>query len=163
MRGDRGDDEYINYGFVLNEIGVIHLAWALYGQEPDPDQTSIDPVAVDHGATRLVLCDTVGYASPDGVKALILFTRELVDKMGASERIGDPDRDDTDKGVLYASGLIAGEGVMGIGIAVAALSMGTRPPGIGFSLEGVTGEVVSLLALGAVALILYRTARRRAS
>ena len=39
--------------------------------------------------------------------------------------------------------------------------MGRRPPGIGFSLEGMTGEVVSLLALAAVGWILFRTARRR--
>jgi tetratricopeptide (TPR) repeat protein len=47
VRGDRGADSYINYGFVLNDIGVIHLAWALYGREPDPGQTRVDPAAVD--------------------------------------------------------------------------------------------------------------------
>jgi hypothetical protein len=52
---------------------------------------------------------------------------------------------------------------MGIGIAVAALAMGSRPPGIGFSLEGVTGEVVSLLALLGVGWVLYRTARQRSA
>jgi 2-isopropylmalate synthase len=39
--------------------------------------------AIDHGAKRLVLCDTVGHASPDGVKALVLWTLELIDKSGA--------------------------------------------------------------------------------
>ncbi|MEI8254894.1 MAG: 2-isopropylmalate synthase, partial [Deltaproteobacteria bacterium] len=29
--------------------------------------------AVDHGASRLCLCDTVGHATPDGVRALINF------------------------------------------------------------------------------------------
>ena len=90
--------------------------------------------------------------------------RALAEKMRApGERSDEPGSDDTDKGVLYASGLIAGEGVMGIGIAVAALAMGSRPPGIGFSLEGVTGEVVSLLALLGVGWVLYRTARQRSA
>ena len=43
-----------------------------------------------------------------------------------------------------ASGLIAGEGVMGIGTAVAALIVGRRPEGFGFGLTGATGSVVSL-------------------
>ncbi|MCZ6650206.1 MAG: oligopeptide transporter, OPT family [Acidobacteria bacterium] len=88
--------------------------------------------------------------------------RALVDWAGRRDRQNVAEGgDSTDKGILYASGLIAGEGVMGIGIAVAAMSMGRRPPGIGFSLEGMTGEVVSLLALAAVGWILFRTARRR--
>ncbi|MCZ6746239.1 MAG: oligopeptide transporter, OPT family [Acidobacteria bacterium] len=88
--------------------------------------------------------------------------RALVDWAGRRDRQNVAEGgDNTDKGILYASGLIAGEGVMGIGIAVAAMSMGRRPPGIGFSLEGMTGEVVSLLALAAVGWILFRTARRR--
>ena len=40
-------------------------------------------VAIDHGATRLCLSDTVGHATPDGVKNLIAFTRSIVAGMGA--------------------------------------------------------------------------------
>lgn len=89
--------------------------------------------------------------------------RGLVDLARARDRRKEEGDDATDKGILYASGLIAGEGVMGIGIAVAAMAMGRRPPGIGFTLEGMTGEVVSLLALAGVGWILFRTARRRTS
>lgn len=39
--------------------------------------------AVDHGAARLCLCDTVGHATPDGVRALIDFARSIVAGMGA--------------------------------------------------------------------------------
>lgn len=35
--------------------------------------------AVDAGATRLVLCDTVGHASPDGARALVRWTRRLLE------------------------------------------------------------------------------------
>jgi 2-isopropylmalate synthase len=38
--------------------------------------------AVDAGATRLVLCDTVGHASPDGARALVGWTRRLLDRWG---------------------------------------------------------------------------------
>jgi 2-isopropylmalate synthase len=44
-------------------------------------------LAVDHGATRLCLCDTVGHATPDGVNNLIQFTRSLVAAMGAEVEI----------------------------------------------------------------------------
>jgi 2-isopropylmalate synthase len=39
--------------------------------------------AIDHGATRLCLCDTVGHATPDGVRSLIGFTKDLIAAMGS--------------------------------------------------------------------------------
>ncbi len=41
--------------------------------------------AVDHGAHRLCLCDTVGHATPDGIRNLLKFTRNLLDGMGRRE------------------------------------------------------------------------------
>jgi 2-isopropylmalate synthase len=35
-------------------------------------------IALDGGATRLCLCDTVGHATPEGVRRLVGFTRSLV-------------------------------------------------------------------------------------
>jgi 2-isopropylmalate synthase len=40
--------------------------------------------AIDHGATRLCLCDTVGHATPDGVRNLINFARNIVASMGVT-------------------------------------------------------------------------------
>ena len=40
---------------------------------------------VDHGASRLCLCDTVGHATPDGIRNLLQFTRNLLDGMGRSD------------------------------------------------------------------------------
>lgn len=40
--------------------------------------------AIDAGATRLTLCDTVGHVTPDGVRNLIQFTRSLLAAWGAS-------------------------------------------------------------------------------
>jgi 2-isopropylmalate synthase len=39
--------------------------------------------AIDHGATRLCLSDTVGHATPDGVRNLIHFTKSVIAGMGA--------------------------------------------------------------------------------
>jgi 2-isopropylmalate synthase len=41
--------------------------------------------AIEHGANRLCLCDTVGHATPDGIHNLIRFTRNLLDGMGRPE------------------------------------------------------------------------------
>jgi len=41
--------------------------------------------AIEHGAHRLCLCDTVGHATPDGIKNLIKFTRNLLNAMGRPE------------------------------------------------------------------------------
>jgi putative OPT family oligopeptide transporter len=67
--------------------------------------------------------------------------------------------DGSEQGVLFSSGLIAGEGVMGIGVAVAALVIGQRPPGIGFGLTGVPGSVVSLLGFAVLGWLLLRTTK----
>lgn len=37
--------------------------------------------AIDHGASRLCLCDTVGHATPDGLRHLIEFTKGLIRAM----------------------------------------------------------------------------------
>jgi len=41
--------------------------------------------AIEHGATRLCLCDTVGHATPDGIRNLLKFTRNLLNGMGRPE------------------------------------------------------------------------------
>ncbi len=40
--------------------------------------------AIDHGATRLCLSDTVGHATPDGVRNLVQFTKSVVASAGAA-------------------------------------------------------------------------------
>jgi 2-isopropylmalate synthase len=41
--------------------------------------------AVEHGAARLIVCDTVGHATPDGIRNLLKFTRNLLDGTGHPE------------------------------------------------------------------------------
>ena len=43
--------------------------------------------AIDHGASRLTLCDTVGHVTPDGVRNLVQFTRHLIAGVGADVKI----------------------------------------------------------------------------
>ncbi len=44
--------------------------------------TKMFSCAVEHGAQRLIVCDTVGHATPDGIKNLLRFTRNMLDGMG---------------------------------------------------------------------------------
>ena len=39
--------------------------------------------AIDQGAYRICLCDTVGHATPDGARRLVTWARELVERSGA--------------------------------------------------------------------------------
>ncbi len=44
-------------------------------------------VAIDAGATRLVLCDTCGHATPDGVRNLLNFTKGLLRALDVEDRV----------------------------------------------------------------------------
>lgn len=43
--------------------------------------------AIEHGARRIVVCDTVGHATPAGVRNLIRFIKGLVEESGESVKI----------------------------------------------------------------------------
>src|SRR5579859_1370390 len=46
--------------------------------------TTLFRAAIDHGARRLCLSDTVGHATPDGVRNLVQFTRGVIAGTGAT-------------------------------------------------------------------------------
>jgi 2-isopropylmalate synthase len=46
--------------------------------------TTLFQAAIDHGATRLCLSDTVGHATPDGVRSLVGFTKRVIALTGAA-------------------------------------------------------------------------------
>jgi 2-isopropylmalate synthase len=62
-------------------------------------------LAIDHGATRLCLCDTVGHATPDGVRNLIQFTRSLIAATGAE--VGIDWHGHNDRGMALVNALFA--------------------------------------------------------
>jgi 2-isopropylmalate synthase len=65
--------------------------------------------AIDHGATRLCLCDTVGHVTPDGVRNLIRFTRSVIESCGAEDVVGIDWHGHNDRGLAVANAIFAFE------------------------------------------------------
>jgi 2-isopropylmalate synthase len=60
---------------------------------------------LDHGASRLVLCDTVGHSTPAGARALVRWTRELTEQLG--RRVKIEWHGHNDRGLALANALAA--------------------------------------------------------
>lgn len=58
--------------------------------------------AIDSGASRLCLCDTVGHATPDGVRNLLQFTRNIVTGTGTDTKIDWHGHNDRGLGLVNA-------------------------------------------------------------
>ena len=69
--------------------------------------TTLFRTAIDHGAQRLCLSDTVGHATPDGVKNLIRFTKSVVAGTGA--QIGIDWHGHNDRGLALDNAIYAFE------------------------------------------------------
>lgn len=86
--------------------------------------------AIEYGATRLCLCDTVGHVTPDGVRDLIGFTRLLLETIGATH-VGIDWHGHNDRGLGVTNNIIAIESgadrihgtALGIGERVGNASM----------------------------------------
>ena len=70
--------------------------------------TTLFRAAIDHGATRLCLSDTVGHATPDGVRNLIQFTKHVVAGTGSKE-IGIDWHGHNDRGLALENAIWAFE------------------------------------------------------
>ncbi|MBT8492781.1 MAG: LeuA family protein [Deltaproteobacteria bacterium] len=62
--------------------------------------------AIEHGASRLCLCDTVGHATPDGIRNLMKFTRNLLKAMGR-EDVGIDWHGHNDRGLGVVNSIFA--------------------------------------------------------
>lgn len=62
--------------------------------------------AIEHGARRLCLADTVGHATPRGVEALLSFTRKTLQDAGLSG-VGIDFHGHDDRGLALANSLVA--------------------------------------------------------
>ncbi len=62
--------------------------------------------ALDEGARRLCLCDTVGHATPDGARALVAWVSDLLSRDGFSE-VGIDWHGHNDRGLALANALAA--------------------------------------------------------
>src|SRR5512144_1250458 len=62
--------------------------------------------AVEHGASRLVVCDTVGHATPDGIRNLLKFTRYVLDGCGRPD-VGIDWHGHNDRGLGVSNSIFA--------------------------------------------------------
>ena len=69
--------------------------------------TTLFRTAIEHGASRLCLSDTVGHATPDGVKNLIRFTKNVIAGTGA--KIGIDWHGHNDRGLALDNAIYAFE------------------------------------------------------
>lgn len=69
--------------------------------------TTLFRAAIEHGAKRLCLSDTVGHATPDGVKNLIRFTKNVIAGTGAT--IGIDWHGHNDRGLALDNAIYAFE------------------------------------------------------
>jgi 2-isopropylmalate synthase len=69
--------------------------------------TTLFRTAIDHGASRLCLSDTVGHATPDGVRNLIQFTRHVV--AGTGTEVGIDWHGHNDRGLALENAIWAFE------------------------------------------------------
>ncbi|MBI4702961.1 MAG: 2-isopropylmalate synthase [Deltaproteobacteria bacterium] len=92
------------------DLGVKHGLSVAYVTE---DTTRSRPealatlfkAAIDHGASRLCVCDTVGHATPDGVRNLIGFTKSII--FGAGAQVGIDWHGHNDRGLSLENSLWA--------------------------------------------------------
>lgn len=61
--------------------------------------------ALDEGVDRLVLCDTVGHATPMGTRALVRWTAELIKEHGSGAKIDW--RGHNDRGLALSNAMAA--------------------------------------------------------
>ncbi len=62
-------------------------------------------------------------------------------------------------GILFGSGLVGGEGLLGVGIAAYAVAMGKKPEGVGSEWAGAAGPFVGLGLFCLLVLVFVRAAR----
>jgi putative OPT family oligopeptide transporter len=77
----------------------------------------------------------------------------------AKQQQQDP-KPQTERGVLMGSGLIAGEGLTGVAIALWAFLAGAKPAGFGIQYPRYVGEAVSLAAFAVLGYLLVWASRR---
>jgi hypothetical protein len=66
-------------------------------------------------------------------------------------------------GVLFGSGLVAGQGIMGVAIAGLAFALGRRPDWGGHDWMGATGPYIALALFLALGIYMVRVAQRSAT
>jgi 2-isopropylmalate synthase len=99
----RRSAEAIDFG-VKNGMPVCYVTEDTTRSRPEVLAT-LFKMAIDHGASRICLCDTVGHATPDGVHNLIAFTKSVI--IGAGADVGIDWHGHNDRGLALENALWA--------------------------------------------------------
>jgi putative OPT family oligopeptide transporter len=86
--------------------------------------------------------------------------RWFIERKRESDQKQDIAEQQTDTGVLLGSGLIAGEGIMGVLIAAYAIWATKAPGGLPFGFTGLTGEIISFTVFCALGLYIFQMAKK---
>ncbi len=86
--------------------------------------------------------------------------RYFVEKKAASEEDAAQRKE---RGILFGSGLVGGEGLLGVLIAGVAFQLGRAPAGFGYAWAGAIAPLVALLAFGLLAFAFWRLSIQRDS
>jgi len=90
---------------VRNGLPITYVTEDTTRSKPDVLDTLFRN-AIEHGAHRLCLCDTVGHVTPDGVRNLIKFTRNIINAMGRKD-IGIDWHGHNDRGLGVVNSIFA--------------------------------------------------------
>jgi 2-isopropylmalate synthase len=93
--------------FAVGEgLDVMYVTEDTIRANPD-DLRTLLTAAIDAGAKRLCLCDTVGAAVPHGVRNLVTFVKQLTVELGVDDRVGIDWHGHRDRGLDVANTLTA--------------------------------------------------------
>lgn len=99
----RRTEEAVSFA-VSEGLPVMYVTEDTTRAAPD-DLAALYRTAIRCGARRLCVCDTVGHATPAGVRALVRFVRRLADESG--EVVGIDWHGHRDRGLALANALAA--------------------------------------------------------
>jgi 2-isopropylmalate synthase len=105
-------------------LEVMYVTEDTIRSAPDHLRT-LFTAAIDAGARRLCLCDTVGAAVPEGVVALTRWVVALLDELGVADRVGIDWHGHRDRGLDVAN-TIAAIGAGATRVHGTALGVGER-------------------------------------
>jgi len=97
--------EAVEFG-VHEGLEVMYVTEDTIRAAPE-DLRALFLTALEAGAKRLCLCDTVGAAVPTGVRNLVRWTRSLLEEQGVADRIGIDWHGHRDRGLDVANTLAA--------------------------------------------------------
>jgi putative OPT family oligopeptide transporter len=132
-------------------------------------QQSLPWVLVGIGAAIAVACELLRIPSlPFAVGVYLPVSTMVPIFLGgmmrmAAERTSRSEEEATsrrERGVLFGSGLVGGEGLLGVGIAGAAGFLGRVPQGVGYAWAGSAAPILATVAFALLGIYFWRLTRR---